>query len=99
MHKVEYVLKPEYVEENGQRVRAVFEELNTLKPTGLRYACIQGPDGRTVIHFVASEPSGGVRLPDFPAFKKFSMGISDLCESPPQRLELQLIGAYDFFHL
>jgi hypothetical protein len=97
MHKVEYVLKPECVEENDRRVVAVFEELNTLKPAGLRYACVRGQDGRTVIHFVASEPTGGVRLPDFPAFKKFSLGIKDLCELPPQRLELQLIGAYDFF--
>jgi hypothetical protein len=97
MHKVEYVLKAEHVEENDRRVRAVFEELSALQPAGLRYACMRSQDGLAVIHFVASEPEGGVRLPDFPAFKKFSMKISDLCEITPQRQELQLIGAYEFF--
>ena len=96
MHKVEYLLKPEHVDANEQRIKAVFAELHSLKPPGLRYACFRGPDGRSVMHVVVREADGGVRLPDFATFKTFSAGIGDICEVSPQRLELQLVGAYGF---
>jgi hypothetical protein len=97
MHKVQYTLKPGRIEENERLVRSVFEELRRLKPSGLRYACLREKDRATFVHLVVSEPDGGVRMTDFPAFRAFAASIGERCDIPPERTELQLIDAYALF--
>ena len=42
---VRYKVKPDQVERNEQLVRAVYEELRTTAPVGLRYGTFRLDDG------------------------------------------------------
>jgi hypothetical protein len=50
------------------------------------------------IHIVShDEPDGSNALTSLPAFKAFSAGVRERCETPPVRVELTEIGSYGFF--
>jgi hypothetical protein len=104
---VRYKLKADRVEENKQLVKAIFEELNTKRPEGLRYASFGFPDGVSFVHIVSIETTDA--LPDEPvgrgknplsmteAFPLFTKDIKDRCEEPPVAMDLTEVGSYNFF--
>jgi hypothetical protein len=73
---VRYVVKPDQVERNEQLVRAVYDELHSVEPAGLRYATLRLADGVTFIHIVSNE-SGREESPlrSIGAFKQFQEGL------------------------
>jgi len=97
-HMVSYKLKPDRVDENERLVVAVFEALNRTRPSGLRYATFRQADGVSFIHLVShDEAEGRNALTALPAFKAFTEGVKDRCETPPVRVDLTEIGSYGFF--
>jgi hypothetical protein len=97
-HMVSYQLKPDRVDENERLVVAVFEAMNRIRPSGLRYAAFRQPDGVSFIHLVSHDDADGRNaLTALPAFKAFAEGVEDRCETPPVRVELTEIGSYGFF--
>jgi len=99
MHKIQYTLKPDCIEENERLVRAVFAELHRLKPTGLRYACLREKDAAGFLHLVSLGSGAAMRMNDVAAFRMFAASIDERCVVLPSRAELQLIDAYDFSEL
>ena len=98
LHRVSYTLKPDRVAENERLVVAVFEALNQARPAGLRYATFRQGDGLSFVHIVAHEEADGTNaLTALPAFKAFSSGVKERCDSLPVRVELTAIGSYGFF--
>jgi hypothetical protein len=94
MHIVQYTVKPDQADENERLVRAVFAELQRLKPPGLRYATLRAKGGLAFMHLVAYDVEGATKMTDFPAFKAFSEGVRNRCDVPPDRTEWEQLGAY-----
>ena len=97
-HMVSYKLRPDRVTENERLASDVFDALKQARPAGLRYATFRLEDGVSFIHIVShDEPDGSNALTALPAFKAFSAGIKERCQTPPVRVELTEIGSYGFF--
>jgi len=95
---IRYKVKPDQAEKNEALVRAVFEELRTTKPAGLRYATFKAEDGQTFVHLVSyEEEEAQTRLPELTSFKKFVENIEERYEEPAVSMNLQVVGAYGFF--
>jgi Antibiotic biosynthesis monooxygenase. len=93
---VRYKVKPDRAEENEELVRAVYEELRSTAPAGLRYATFQLEDGVSFVHIAATE-EGQNPLADIEAFQEFQKEVKDRCAEPPVVAELREIGSYRFF--
>lgn len=94
---VSYKVKQDKTAENEALVKAVFEELETSAPDGIRYASFKLQDGVSFVHIVSIETQDGSNpLPGTDAFKAFQAEIKDRCEEPPIAQELTEIGSYRF---
>jgi hypothetical protein len=94
---VRYRVKADRAAENAGYVRAVFAELERVKPEGLRYATFTLGDGVSFVHIASIEtPDGKNPLFALAAFTAFSTRIEDRCEEPPVASELHELGAYRF---
>ncbi len=93
---VRYKVKPDRVEENERLVRAVYDELHSSQPEGLRYATFKLDDGVSFVHLASSD---GDRSPliDVEAFKEFQRDIEDRCDEPPVVTGLDQVGSYRLF--
>jgi hypothetical protein len=91
---VRYKVKRERVAENEQLVRAVYEELATSSPDGLRYATFKLPDGLTFVHIAQHAADNPLRT--VAAFQRFQEEILDRCDEAPVVSELEEIGSYRF---
>ena len=97
-HMVSYRVKPECADDNARYAAAVYDALKVARPAGLRYATFRLEDGVSFVHIVShDEADGSNALTALPAFKAFSAGVRERCETPPVRVELTLVGAYGFF--
>jgi hypothetical protein len=93
---VRYRVKPDQAERNEELVRAVYDELHSSRPAGLRYATLKAEDGVTFVH-IAESPEGQNPLRDVEAFARFQEGIAARCEEPPVATALHEVGSYRFF--
>jgi len=93
---VRYRIKPDRVGENEELIRAVFAELESKAPDGVRYASFKQDDGLSFVHVVSIEADHNP-LADLPAFKAFTADIKERCDEPPVAVELSEIGSYRLF--
>ena len=95
---VRYKVKPGKVEANEELVRAVYEELGSTAPAGLRYATFKLEDGVSFVHVASVEtPDGRNPLGGVEAFARFQQGIAERCDEPPVAMEMSEVGSYRFF--
>jgi len=95
---VRYRVKPEMAEENERLVRAVYAELQALKPAGLRYQTHRLPDGVSFVHVaVYADGVAESPLPQLASFKAFTADIKARCDEQPATQELQPIGSFSSF--
>ena len=94
---VQYMVKPETAAENEKLIRAVYEQLATTRPEGLRYATVVLDDGLTFVHIAEHDGSGASPLAGMPAFRDFQQGIAGRCDEPPVTRQANLIGSYQMF--
>jgi hypothetical protein len=92
---VRYRVKPERAADNVELVRAVYDELHRIRPTGFRYATYQLEDGVSFVH-LATEADGDQPSPlaELAAFQLFVKDIAARCDDPPAVSELREIGSY-----
>ena len=94
---VRYTVKPGRAAENEELVRAVYDELQSIGPAGLRYATFQLDDGVSFIHLASVETEDGHNpLSDVKAFARFQEGIGERCEGAPVATELRELGSFRF---
>jgi hypothetical protein len=79
---------------NEALVRAVFDELRSRAPEGLRYATYRLGDGVTFIHVATLETPDANPLAALPAFKAFQDKLRDRCVEPPVFTELVAVDSY-----
>ena len=87
---VRYRVKPDRVAENEALVRAVYEELGRVAPSGFRYMTNVMEDGVTFVHIA----DGEFALGQMESFSRFVDGARDRCDELPVTTQLQEIGSY-----
>jgi hypothetical protein len=75
-------VKPDQVERNLELLRAVYEELESIQPDGLRYATFQLEDKVSFISFVEIE-GGPAPLRQLKAFQRYRATLDERCDEPP----------------
>jgi hypothetical protein len=94
---VRYQTKPERADENQQLIEAVFAELGSTRPEGLRYASFRLDDGVTFVHVAAVDTADGHNpLSESSAFQAFTSDIGARCDEPPVALAARVVGSYGF---
>jgi hypothetical protein len=94
---VQYKVKPGQVERNTELVQAVYRELASSAPDGLRYATVLLDDGVTFIHIADQDTDGPSLLAGLPAFQEFQRAITERCDEPPAARKARLIGSFRLF--
>jgi len=94
---IRYKVKPERVQENEQLIRAVYEELQSTVPAGLRYATFRMDDGAGFVHIAANDTGGPSPLREVAAFQRFQQDVGERCLEPPVSVELHEIGSFRFW--
>lgn len=92
---VQYTVKADHLEEHEGLIRDVFAELTRTAPDGIRYGAFRRADGRSFVHiaFVTAEKNP---LDSISAFSKFTEGIKQRCEVPPEVSDLTEVAAFGF---
>ena len=90
---IRYKAKPDMADKNAELIAAVFAELKSSRPEGVRYLSLRLEDG-TFVHFVEAESDSANFLPSLAAFKAFQSGIRERCMEPPQAGSVTIVGNY-----
>jgi hypothetical protein len=94
---VQYRTRPERADENQQLVEAVFRELHTTAPRGLRYASFRLDDGVSFVHVAeVAGATGANPLTEAAAFGEFLRDLGDRVEDGPHPSSATLVGEYGF---
>jgi len=93
---VRYRVKPGRAEENAELVRAVYAELDERDTPGFRYITTLAEDGVSFTHFALLEDGATAPLGELPAFQRFSAGVADRCDEPPQVTRGTPVGHHGF---
>jgi hypothetical protein len=91
---VRYKVKAGRAAENEELVRAVYDELRSSEPAGIRYSTFALADGVSFVHVAAIEDEEHNPLARVQAFKRFQENIGERCEEPPVVSELREVGSY-----
>jgi len=89
---VRYRTRPDAADENERLVRAVFDELASTRPEGLRYSVFR-LDGGTFVHVAVIEGDTNP-LDTVQAFQAFASGVGGRCEEGPSPLAGHTVGSY-----
>ena len=90
---IKYKTKPDMADKNAGLVAAVFAELKTARPEGVRYLTLRLEDD-TFIHLVETTSDGTSALPKLAAFQAFQNGIRERCAEPPLVRGATVVGNY-----
>ena len=93
MKLIRYRTRPESNDENAELIAAVFAELNTARPDGVRYLSLRHDDG-SFVHLVETEAGDSGALTNLAAFKAFQSGIRERCAELPQVGGATVVGNY-----
>lgn len=94
--KVQYTVKPDYVEENKRNIRKVMEALKANPIAGMQYSTYTDSDHpNTFIHInMAKDAETMSKLNTVEAFKAFRMALkASEPLSPPKETRLNLVAA------
>ena len=93
--KVQYTVKPEYVEQNKTNIKKVMDALKKNPIEGMQYSSFTLEDGQTFVHInMAKDGATMSKLSDLPEFIEFRSGLkASEPLSPPKSSDLNLVGA------
>jgi hypothetical protein len=91
---VRYKTSEAHASTNESLVRAVFDELRSRAPEGLRYASYRLRDGVTFVHIATLQTPDENPLSVLPSFKAFQSQLAERCVEAPLVTELCAIDAY-----
>jgi quinol monooxygenase YgiN len=88
-------VKPDQVERNLELLQAVYEEMRSVRPGGLRYVTFQLEDRVTFVAF-AEMGDGPAVLGQLEAFQRYRATLDERCDEPPVMTMLHEVGSYAF---
>ena len=93
--KVQYTVKPEYVDQNKANIQKVMEAIKANPIEGMHYASFTLEDGQTFVHINMAKDGETMsklsKVPEFKAFREALKASGPL--SPPKSDALDLVGA------
>lgn len=90
--KVEYRVRPDYVETNKQNIVNVMKELRGLGDVGVQYSSHVKEDGQSFVHIVMQRDEAAAKvLGGLESFKTFQAQLKGGLEVPPKAEELKLV--------
>lgn len=92
---IRYKLRPNQVERNLELLHAVYEELRSNPPEGLRWASFQLDDEVSFVDFVVGHGPPG-QLSQFETFRTFRSTLDERCDEPPVMTELHEVDSLGF---
>jgi len=87
-----YTVAPQFLEQHLELLRAVYTELNALRPTRFNWATYQVAGSREFIEVTVGAPLPGP-LPDLPSFRRYRADLDTRCETR-QFHDVEPIGSY-----
>jgi hypothetical protein len=92
--KVEYTVKPEYVNINKTNIQKVMGELRALGDVGVLYSAYLKEDGCSFVHFsIHRNPEEPNIITSLTAFKAFSDQLkAEGLVTPPQAIKLDMVA-------
>ena len=93
--RVQYTVRPEFVDQNKANIRKVMDALNANPIEGMQYASFTLDDGTTFVHInMARDEATMSKLSELAEFKEFRQALkASEPLSPPQSETLNLVGA------
>ncbi len=92
---IRYKTKKDQAATNEQLVHAVYDELRTRSPKGLRYATFRLDDGVTFVHIATLETAAaGDALTSMASFKAFQKDLKARCVQGPEPQELHGVDSF-----
>jgi hypothetical protein len=91
---VRYKTSEAHADTNEGLVRAVFNELRSRAPEGLRYVSYRLADCVTFVHIATLETPDENPLAILPSFKAFQQQLKDRCVESPVVTELSAVDSY-----
>lgn len=93
--RVQYTVKPEYVDTNKTNIQKVMDHLKTNPIEGMQYASFVLDDGQTFVHInMAKDQATMDKLQEVDVFNDFRMQLKASGPiSPPQSENLNLVAA------
>src|ERR1700733_3179086 len=91
--KVEYTVKPEYVNTNKANIQKVMDELRSLGDVGILYSTYVKEDGVSFVHFSIHKEEENI-ITSLTAFKAFSSQLKaeGLAGEVPKAMKLQMVA-------
>jgi hypothetical protein len=92
--KVEYTVKPEYVNTNKANIQKVMDELRAMGDTGVLYSSYIKEDGCSFVHFSIHRDSEEPNIiTSLAAFKAFSAQLkAEGLVTQPQSIKLDMVA-------
>jgi quinol monooxygenase YgiN len=91
---VRYKTSEAHADANETLVRAVFNELRSQTPGGLRYATYRLADRVTFVHIATLETPDQNPLTGLPSFRAFQKELKDRCVELPVITEMTPVDSY-----
>jgi hypothetical protein len=91
---VRYRTSETHAQANEELIHAVFDELRSQTPNGIRYSSYRLADGVSFVHIATLETPEANPLVSLPSFKAFQAQLKDRCVDPPVVTELVAIDSY-----
>lgn len=93
--KVQYTVKPDYVEQNKANIKKVMDAINANPIEGMRYTSFILGDGQTFVHINMAKDGETLsklnEVEEFNAFRQQLKASEPI--SPPKSEDLNLVGA------
>ncbi len=92
--KVQYTVKPEFVDRNKENIKAVMDSLQAEPIEGMYYSTYRLEDGSSFMHInIAINDEVMSKLNEVEAFKNFRMALKGSEPlSPPKAEKLEFVG-------
>jgi hypothetical protein len=95
---IRYKTKKDQAAANEALGHAVYDELRTRRPAGLRYGTFRLDDGVTFVHIATMEtPEAGDTLTALASFKAFQKDLRARCVEGPEPVELHAVDSFGLF--
>ncbi|CAA9459717.1 MAG: hypothetical protein AVDCRST_MAG02-2058 [uncultured Rubrobacteraceae bacterium] len=91
---IRYRVKPDELERHLELLRDVYEELESTKPEGFRWATFRINDETSFVDVVSGNGLPGP-LPQLESFRRYRATLDDRCEGRAAT-ELEEVGSYRF---
>ena len=93
--KVEYTVRPEFVEQNKANIRKVMDKLRQFPIEGMMYSSYTKDDGQTFVHInIAKDEATISKLNEVSEFGEFRKALKESNPlSPPKSTNLNSVAA------